>query len=189
MCLWEMFASESKQLDISPPYLFENADSPFSIHLHKMEATSKLLINTHFWNIKKNFIFFYCFFFFFFLHMSGDQKSSNGYCGIICTWWCGERMWFRSGVTCRSADIRFQCSAKHILQIIYRAPRDLLYPTPTPNPPSSIFLLAHTHRDTGFHTVLWTYGVRFCLKAFTLAVPSAISAFSSAGCPLSPCGL
>lgn len=96
---------------------------------HKMEATSKLLINTHFWNIKKNFLFFYWFFFF---HMSGDQKSSNGCCGIICTWWWGERMWFRGGVTCRSADIRFQCSAKHILQIIYRAPRDVLYPNSHP---------------------------------------------------------
>ena len=85
---------------------------------------------------KEKFSFLQLFFFFFFLQMSGDQKSSNGYCGIICTWWCGERMWFRSGVTCRSADIRFQCSAKHILQIIYKAPRDLLYPTPTPNPPS-----------------------------------------------------
>lgn len=43
-----MFASESKQLDIFPPYLFENADSPFSIHLYKMETTSKLFINTQF---------------------------------------------------------------------------------------------------------------------------------------------
>lgn len=43
-----MFASESKQLEIFSPYLFENADSPFSIHLYRMETKSKLLINTHF---------------------------------------------------------------------------------------------------------------------------------------------
>lgn len=73
-----MFASESKQLDIFPPYLFENADSPFSIHLHKMEATQnggyKQVAYKHaFLKYKEKFSFFLLVFFF--PHVWGPEEQ------------------------------------------------------------------------------------------------------------------
>lgn len=62
MCLFVgiKFGSESEELNtffLHTLFKFANADPPISVYLYKMETTSILLINAHFWNIKKNFLF------------------------------------------------------------------------------------------------------------------------------------